>query len=248
MPTTQAFEQMEESSSRFSCCCCRMSLKGSSLKELSKCGIILGVIILVVGAGGNFLIAGLYSSPPTLKLLLTIGTAVVFLVEGIFLITYNILLLKSVKENEAVAVFKKVKLGCLICLYLLLIENVLFSVFYLIGLAYPYEESELGVWITMLVFSFLVLFTTAMNLYAIYMVKPKLLKFFVLILTVFVLILAGINGFSFAMEEPHPFWIIKLILSFFWMGYCAILIALHLDTLTISPPPKNQHQLQNFDV
>ena len=226
-----------------------MSLKGSSLKELSKFGIILGVIILVVGAGGNFLIAGLYSSPPTLKLLLAIGTAVVFLVEAIFLLSYNILLLKSVKENEAVAVFKKVKLGCLICLYLLLIENVLFSVFYLIGLAYPYEESELGVWITMLVFSFLVLFTTAMNLYAIYMVKPKLLKFFVLILTVFVLILAGINCFYIVtMEEPHPYWIIKLILSFFWMAYCAILINLHLDTLTISPPPKNQHQLQNFDV
>ena len=193
MATTQAFEEMEESSSLFSCCCvpcCRVSLKEAS-KYLAIFGIILGVIILVVGGGVNFyLIADLYhrfsrdrhrehvGGIPTLPLLVTIGTAVVFLVAGIFLLSCNILLLKSVKMNEAVAVFKKVELGSLIFLYLLLIDY----------------------------------------------------------------------GFSFATPyfEGYPWWIIKSVLGIFWVTYCTILIALHLDMKTNFPRSKNQ--LQNFDV
>ena len=59
----------------------------------------------------------------------------VFLVEGIFLLIYNIILLKSVKKNESVAIFKTVKLGCLIFMYLQLIDYLLYFVYFLIALA-----------------------------------------------------------------------------------------------------------------
>ena len=80
MAGTQAFEEMEvmEHFWLLSWCCNRFSLKDAS-KTVTIFGIIVGIIILVVGAGGSFLIAGLYDSPSTLQLSVAIGMAVGFL-------------------------------------------------------------------------------------------------------------------------------------------------------------------------
>ena len=124
MDGTQAFEEMEvtEHFWLLSWCCNRFSLKDAS-KTVTIFGITVGIIILVGGAGGSFLIAGLYDSPSTLQLSVAIGLAVAFLVNGSCLIIYNILLLQLIKKNDAGEVFKTVKLTCLIFLYAQLIAE-----------------------------------------------------------------------------------------------------------------------------
>ena len=63
MAGTQAFEEMEvtEHFWLLSCCCNRSSLKDASM-TVTIFGIILGIFILVGGAGGSFFIALLYSA------------------------------------------------------------------------------------------------------------------------------------------------------------------------------------------
>ena len=108
------------------------------------------------------------------------------------------------------------------------------GVFFLIALAYPFKdefEYELLVSITLLVYSFLGLLLTPQGLYAIYLVQPK-----------------GLVGFSYFGGIYHVM-IIKFILDCFLVVFGGFdLFRLHLNMMVIPPPPKNQHQLQHFDV
>ena len=143
MAGTQAFEEMEvtEHFWLLSWFYNRFSLKDAS-KTVTIFGIIVGIIILVVGASGSFLIAGLYHSPSTHQLVVAIGLAVAFLFNGTGLLIYNILLLKLVKKNDAGAVFKIVKLGCLILLFTQLFVELMNCVVSLILLADPDDSKD----------------------------------------------------------------------------------------------------------
>ena len=281
MAGTQALEEMEvtEHFWLLSCCCNRFSLKDAS-KTVTITGIIVGIFILVVGAGGSFLIAGLYhspstfqllvgrsggsffflaalyKSPSTLQLLVVIGTGVVFLVHGSFLLIYNIILLQLVKMNDAGAVFKTVKLGCLIILYAQLISELLICVSSLILLLADPEDSkdkdelklQLSHNIAMLVSGFLGLLLTILGLCAIHMVKPTMLNVYIYIVTILNVLLAIIFAVFSFVAPFSPFLIISSIVDRLWVSYSVLLFALHFYMMIIPPPPKNQHQLQNFDV
>ena len=254
MAGTQAFEEMEvtEHSWLLSWCCNRFSLKEAS-KAVTILGIIVGIIILVVGASGSFLIAGLYHSPSTHQLVVAIGLAVAFLFNGTGLLIYNILLLKLVKKNDAGAVFKIVKLGCLIFLYAQLIVEMLIFVSSLILLATPddskdKDEFQLSHNITMLVYGFLGLLLTLLGLCAIHMVKPTMINVYIYIVTILNFLLGLIFAVLSFVYGFSPLWTITLFVDGLLVRNCVDLLALHFNIMTIPPPLKNQHQLQNFDV
>ena len=256
MAGTQAFEEMEvmEHFWLLSWYCNRFSLKDAA-KTVTIFGIIVGIIILVVGAGGSFLIAGLYDSPSTLQLSVAIGLAVAFLVNGSCLIIYNILLLQLIKKNDAGEVFKTVKLTCLIFLYAQLIAELSICVSYLILLAVPEDSKDkdefdlqLAGNITMLVSGFLGLLLTILGLCAIHMVKPKMLNVYIYIVNILNLLLVIIFVVLSFVYDFSPLWYISWIVGRLLVLYRVALLALHFNMLTIPPPPKNQHQLQNFDV
>ena len=258
MAGTQALEEMEvtEHFWLLSCCCNRSSLKDASM-TVTIFGIILGIFILVGGAGGSFFIALLYSAfsnlertrVSTLQLSVDIGTGVALLLNGSGLVIYNILLLKRVKKNDAGAVFKTVKLGCLIFLHVQLIIELVICVVSLILLADPEDSNlQLSHKITMLVSGFLGLLLTLLVLCAIHMVKPKMLNVYIYILTI-LNILAAIIFTVLSFVVPYsPLFPLSWIVDRFLVSYLVNLLALHFIMLTIPPPPKNQHQLQHFDV
>ena len=258
MAGTQALEEMEvtEHFWLLSCCCNRSSLKDASM-TVTIFGIILGIFILVGGAGGSFFISLLYSAfsnlertrVSTLQLSVDIGTGVALLLNGSGLVIYNILLLKRVKKNDAGAVFKTVKRGCLIFLHVQLIVELVICVVSLILLADPEDSNlQLSHKITMLVSGFLGLLLTILGLCAIHMVKPKMLNVYIyivnilnLLLVIIFVVLSFVYGFS-------PLWTITLFVDGLLVRNCVDLLALHFNIMTIPPPLKNQHQLQNFDV
>ena len=45
-----------------------------------------------------------------------------------------------------------------------------------------------------------------------------------------------------------PLWTITLVVVGLFVRNCVNILALHFNIMTIPHPPKNQHQLQNFDV
>ena len=258
MAGTQALEEMEvtEHFWLLSCCCNRSSLKDASM-TVTIFGIILGIFILVGGAGGSFFIALLYSAfsnlertrVSTLQLSVDIGTGVALLLNGSGLVIYNILLLKRVKKNDAGAVFKTVKLGCLIFLHVQLIVELVICVVSLILLADPEDSNlQLSHKITMLVSGFLGLLLTLLVLCAIHMVKPTMLNVYIYIVTILNVLLAIIFTVLSFVALFSPLLIISSIVDRLWVSYSVLLFALHFYMMIIPPPPKNQHQLQNFDV
>ena len=264
MAGTQAFEEIEvtEHFWLLSCCCNRSSLKDASM-TVTIFGIILGIFILVGGAGGSFFIALLYSAfsnlertrVSTLQLSVDIGTGVALLLNGSGLVIYNILLLKRVKKNDAGAVFKTVKLGCLIILYAQLISELLICVSSPILLADPDDSKDkdelklqLSHNIAMLVSGFLGLLLTILGLCAIHMVKPTMLNVYIYIVTILNILLAIIFAVFCFVVPFSPLLIISSIVDRLLVSYSVLLFALHFYMMTIPPPLKNQHQLQNFDI
>ena len=105
--------------------------------------IVLAVITLLLGALGSFLLGGLrshnitYYGLPEDRIAMAVGVG--SLVDGILLLVYSIILLNKVGDNGAPEVFKTIKVGCLIFLYLELIENFLLCVFFVVLLQPPYS-------------------------------------------------------------------------------------------------------------
>merc|ERR550519_916090 len=73
--------------------------------------MVLGVV------GGYFLVTG-----PGSAATLGYGVGAALLVVGTLLLLYNLLLLSSYRNNNGAGVFKIIKVGCLIVLYLELID------------------------------------------------------------------------------------------------------------------------------
>ena len=258
MAGTQALEEMEvtEHFWLLSCCCNRSSLKDASM-TVTIFGIILGIFILVGGAGGSFFIALLYSAfsnlertrVSTLQLSVDIGTGVALLLNGSGLVIYNILLLKRVKKNDAGAVFKTVKLGCLIFLHVQLIVELVICVVSLILLADPEDSNlQLSHKITMLVSGFLGLLLTILGLCAIHMVKPTMLNVYIYIVTILNVLLVIIFTVLVFVDDFSAIWTVSWIVDRLSVSYRVSLLSLHFYMMTIPPPLKNQHQLQHFDV
>ena len=88
-------------------CCDLPPLKKAS-KYVAIHGIILCILILVLGAAGNFLLAGsVENRDHVVDRYLTIGF--IFLAIGAFLLIYNLILLNRVKANRGVGVFRTIK-------------------------------------------------------------------------------------------------------------------------------------------
>ena len=144
----------------------------SLLKEASKYlaihGIILSILFMVLGAGGTviWVIAGLGSLT---TLAYWIGAA--FLVVAILLFIYNLILLSSVRDNNGVRVFKIIKIGCLILLYLQLI-TMLGLVILLADRGSDPTPAGIG-------FLALGIFLTSLAIYGIHCDKPKIVSWYI---------------------------------------------------------------------
>ena len=112
----QGFEKMEVVKFRWmvrNFCCRLLSLKEAS-KFLAVKGIVLAILILVIGAGGSFLLIGLRSSynpayyQGVPEHFFAYYAGVGALVSGILLLIYNIVLLNKVEDNQAAGVFKTI--------------------------------------------------------------------------------------------------------------------------------------------
>ena len=219
------------------------------LRDASKShaisGIALAIIILVFAAGGNFLIVALGVADGFFNGV-ALGDAIAALVKVIVLLSYNIILLNTVKKNEADEVFKIIKFGCLILLYVQLTGHLIYLVAYLDFLATSYlEMSQFDVFLIIcrLEFDFLSLLIIVPALYAIHMVKPKLVNIYVYISLSLILVCVVLSGLHYA--SPGMF--LKWISTLMWMLYCVRLLTLQCNMMIISPPSQELHQLQDID-
>ena len=153
-------------------CCELPSLKKAVQYHAFK-GIVLSILILLVGTGGNFLIAGL-------KAHATYG--VIFLAIETVLLIYNLLLLKSVRDNRTAGVFKIIKVGCLVSLYIELITEFAFLLLHIL-LFNDLRRSgvPIGVLIAGIFWTSALLFLTALVIYGIHGDKPKIVSAYIYI-------------------------------------------------------------------
>ena len=249
---TQDFEEMEAVKLLWlmrDICCRRQSLKEAS-KDLAISGIIVGILYLV-GAGGNFIIAGLRSGTSLALGILALG--ILALLEGVFLLIFNYLLLNAVRDNRAVRVFKTIKVGCLTLLVVLLIGHLVkFSGFLALLILRHNDSMFLGVAIGGLVGNLLGLLLTILVLYAIIRVKPKIVTFYV---NFFIFSVASTSHVIYSVVMvlfgSVPVVIINYLLNMAYLGllcaYCVQLFAVHVNMMTITPA-KNQYQPQNLKV
>ena len=212
-------------------------------------GIVLGIVILLIGAGGNFLIGGLRNENyyGVRESTVALGAAVAFLVEGILLLVYSIILLKSLSGNQTVRVFKTIKAGCLISIYVQLLEQFVI-LFCLVVLLVKRDEYFVPLYMLIggLVGDILALLLSVLVLYAVYKVKPGIITFYIYTLFFLIICWSVFTGFLLGFWHFLLVLILRWLISIVWLSYCLELFTLHLSIMTISLPSKNQ--LQHLDV
>lgn len=237
----QNFEEMQVE--KFQCllrdvCCSLPSLKKAS-KNQAILGIILSILTLLLGAVGNFLLAGLHIiSPP-----IGYGSGAVYLVEGALFLIYNLFLLRSVRDNQGLRVFRIIKVGCLIFLYLQLILEVLALLGIVILFAQPSPQVSVGGLVAALLIDFIALFLSALPIYAIHRVKPKIVSVYIYIMSILftIFVIIGIIG---AFLYLHLV-LVSFIVLVFKLDYYLKIFVLHLNMMTVGSVNKNHHQLIN---
>lgn len=243
-------------------------------------GIVLAIIFLVFGAGGSFLLAALrshnitYQGLPEEAFAFEVGVeslveglvlfflglpekacafsvGVTSLVDGLLILIYSIILLNKVWNYGAGGVFKTIKVGCLIILYLQLIKSFLFCVTFVVLLMplhlirNPISEAGL---ICGLVGSVLALLLTTLGIYAVHAVKPKIVSMYIFITYIYTLVSSSIF-LGYFVSEVYPALIIKFILIVMGKAFSLGLFVLHVNMMNIgifSPNNKNQLQLNDF--
>ena len=213
-------------------CCELPSLKKAVQYHAFK-GIVLSILILLVGTGGNFLIAGL-------KAHATYG--VIFLAIETVLLIYNLLLLERVRDNRTTGVFKIIKVGCLVSLYIELIPEFAFLLLHIL-LFNDLRRSgvPIGVLIAGIFWTSALLFLTALVIYGIHGDKPKIVSAYIYIKGILFaqVILILFTGITYIMEAHsiHGFYIYVMIITFILfvisMDYYLKLFALQVDMMTI---------------
>merc|ERR550519_71799 len=195
------------------------------------------------------------------------GAGATLLVVGTLLLPYN-LLLSSVKDNNGAGVFKIIKVGCLIVLYLELIDMLVMGLVTL--LAHRGSNPILAVELV----GFLVdIFLTSLAIFGIHRAKPKIVSLFIyikfilffittilfwvlLFLVAFCRVDAGdvdvfFGDFFAAFYGVGPIAISSLfgiILVVWIMDYYFKLFALHVNMMTNAQVTYNLHhqELNNF--
>ena len=209
-------------------CCELPSLKKAVQYHAFK-GIVLSILILLVGTGGNFLIAGL-------KAHATYG--VIFLTIETVLLIYNLILLKSVRDNRTAGVFKIIKVGCLVSLYIELITEFAFLLLHIL-LRRP--GVPIGVLIAGIFLTSALLFLTALVIYGIHGDKPKIVSAYIYIKGILfaLVILVFLTGIIYIVVaySIHGFYIYVTIIAFILfvisMDYYLKLFALQVNMMTI---------------
>ena len=231
-------------------CCQRQSLKEAT-KDLGIVGIIAGIIFLL-GAGGNFLIAGFRTRTQDYYGVsedsLALGNGILALLDGCLLLTFNILLLNAVRDNRAARVFKTIKVGCLTLLILQLIGHLVrFSCYLVLFILRHNYTFPLGWTISGLVLDLLGLVLTIVVLCAIIKVKPNVVTIYVYFLFILFVVYWAVMVAFLGLWHYLIVGVIRFLLTLLWLAYCVELFALHANMMTITPA-KNQHQLQQPNV
>ena len=149
-----------------------------SLKKASKCQAIHGIIL-------SFLLTIV---PPFVGVVFGAASLVV----AILLLIYSLLLLRSVLDNHGARVFKIIKIGCLILLYLQLITKLMIFVGLVTLLADPFRypiQTEGGI---VFLVNLLDLFLTSVTIYAIHSAKPKIVSLYIYIMATISIIIASL--------------------------------------------------------
>merc|ERR1711990_753610 len=124
---------------------------------------------------------------------------VVSIALGTLFLIYNLVLLRSVAENQAARVSQIIKVGCLICLYLQLIAKFLGTVILLACRDISLLSAGVATGV-----SALGIFLTALTIYAILSAKPKIVSMYIGIvavlsgITIGLIISSGVIIFLFA--------------------------------------------------
>ena len=224
-------------------CCDLPSLKMAAKFHAVE-GIILSLLILVLGAGGNFLYAGLITDPYGQSNAIAMY-GVIFLAIGTFFLIYNLFLLHRVKDNRAASVFKIIKVSCLVFLYLelatelavLLLHTIFFDNLRVSGI-------PVGVLVAGILFKSLFFLLTALVIYGTHGVKPKIVSAYIYIKGI--LYALAILSFWYGIVAYSIYqMIIPLILFVACMDYYLKLFALLVNIMTIGPVSHDHHQLIN---
>jgi len=244
----QNFEEMkvEKFQSLLMDVCCRVPSLKKACKYQAILGIILSSITVILGAGGNFLLAGLGSASGATGANIGLVSGAELLVQGTLLLIYSILLLSSVRDNNVVRVFRIIKVGCLISLYLELIIGLLLLVGIVIFLADQRSSPiPVGGLVAGFVLCFLWLLLTALVIYAIHKVKPKIVSVYIYIIgilfTIFVIIVIASSVYLHIFSIV----IINLGLIILSLDYYLKIFVLQFNMMTIGSFNKNHHQLIN---
>jgi hypothetical protein len=235
-------------------CCNLPSLKKAS-KYAAIHGIILNILILVLGAGGNFLLGGL-GSPPEYnedeyhrndhRQLLYNTNGIIFVVIGTLLLIYNLVLLNRVRANRAVGVFKTIKVGCLVSLYVELITNLAHLVMH----AYIFASHLDGLAVGILFSQSLFLLLTALGIYGIHDVRPKIVSAYIYFKAIFyalviILFLVLMTVFNDSRTDSVRLLIIPFILMVIFVYYYLKIFVLQVNMMMVSPVIHDHHQLIN---
>ena len=237
----QNFEEMQVE--KFQCLLRDVCWSLPSLKKASKnqaiLGIILSLLTLLLGAVGNFLLVRFRDLYPPVGYV----SGAVFLLEGTFFLIYNLFLLRSVLDNQGARVFRIIKVGCLIFLYLGLITAILLLLGIVILLVQPSSPVPVGGLVAGLLIDFITLDLLALVIYAIHRVKPKIVSVSIYIVSILftIIVIVVIVGAFFYLHIV----IINFIIFVLSVDYHLKIFVLHLNMMTVSSANKNHHQLIN---
>lgn len=231
--------------------CCQLP----SLKKASKYQAILGLIIstifLVLGTGGNFLLASLASSERNGTLFVwSFQFGITFVTVGALLLIYNLVLLSKVRANRGVGVFKTIKVGCLISLYIELITTFGFLLLYFVIIIESkmdgrQMENGDGYWTLALgILLSLLLLLTVLGIYGIHGVKPKIVSAFIYIKGIFYALAIIILLLMIVSNGVLPI-IPSILLLMIFVYYYLKTFVLHVNMMTVDPNSPYQHQLVN---
>ena len=245
------FEEMKVGKFQFllrGFCCDLPSLKKAAKYHAIE-GIVLSILILVLGAGGSFLIAGLLSDPNyAIQGYSPEATAmygVIFLAIGSLFLIYNLVLLSRVRDNRTVGVFKIIKVGCLVSLYIELIAEFAFLLLYSIIFSnLRMSGISTGVLIGGTLFKSLLFLLTALVIYGIHGAKPKLVSAFIYIKGILYAI-AIILSLTWIVAYSQYSMIIPFILFVVYMDYYLKIFVLQVNMMTVDPVTHDHHQLIN---